>query len=75
MIVKFYGDLYMAQECTRQDYILQVIPKLVNQEVNEALTCCCNEEEIKKAVLKMGGDKASSLDRFLGYFFSNFIGS
>ncbi|XP_058768954.1 uncharacterized protein LOC131642755, partial [Vicia villosa] len=73
-IVEHFTNLF------NQNYVLQenglirkVIPKLVNDPINDMLTMIPSEEEIHKAVLNLNVDSSPWPDGFGGIFFHKYL--
>ncbi|CAL1382460.1 unnamed protein product [Linum trigynum] len=70
-VTTFYQTLFTRAERIDSS-ALQDFPKLVTNEINEALVLIPTNEEIKQAVFDLGSTKSPDPDGFAGLFFRRF---
>jgi hypothetical protein len=72
-VVNFYNNLFATNHLL-QDFSLvdEVIPELINDNVNALLTMIPNSEEIKSVVFGLNSDGAPGPDGFGAFFFQRY---
>lgn len=70
--IVFYKTLLTGEDLDEEGNLLDSIPDLISEEGNSFLLSPFSEEEIKKAVFDLGGDRAPGPDGFPAAFFQNF---
>lgn len=65
----YYNNLFSPNSPSMVPQCLQVFPKSVSAEMNEALLVPISLEEVKKAIFNLGSLKAPSPDSLNGLFF------
>lgn len=68
-IERFYSNLFTTSRPTNLDHVLNLIPTLVDNFVNDRLTRGVTDEEIKKAVFDMHPLKLLSSFKSIGILF------
>ena len=68
-IISFYKNLFSASQVQYVDEVLQFIPRMVSDSINEHLLSSVSNDEVKAAVFEMGPLKAPWPDGFSGIFY------
>ena len=71
---KFYQNLYSKQQNCKetQNEILNNLPNLMKNELNEQLTKSINKNELKQAIYQMENDKSPGIDGIPVEFYKTF---
>ena len=67
--IKFFSSLLRRDDHGEEDSLLESIPSLVSEEWNSFLLSPFSEEEIKREIFGLGGDRAPGPDGFPAAFF------
>lgn len=68
-VMDHYSGVYQSEGCQGMNSCLQVVPKLINDDMNYLLTRPVDDEEIRGAVFSLGALKAPGSDGLNGLFF------
>lgn len=69
---EFYKSLYTSVGERDMGAVLDIVPKLVSDEMNEVLEMEVDEKEIMSAVYELGALKAPGPDGFNGFFYQKY---
>lgn len=68
-IWQFYYELYTSSPTTHLSECIQVIPRLVSNDMNVSLMARVTASEVERVVFSLGSLKALGLDGFNGLFY------
>ncbi|CAN1761157.1 Transposon TX1 uncharacterized 149 kDa protein [Linum perenne] len=71
-ITTYFKKLFTAPDRNVDYNLVNEIPRVVTNEMNEELTQSISDEEVKKAVFDMGKDKAPGPDGYSGHFYRKY---
>lgn len=69
LTVEFFNKQFQAEDCERNNNMLQHIPKIITKEENEEMVRFSDNEEVLAAVKGLNENSASGSDSFTGSFF------
>lgn len=75
VLVDYYKPLFASSDQIVTPSILECVPTLITEEMNEALCCKFEESEVTKALHQMTPLKAPGLDGMPPLFYQHFWGS
>lgn len=71
MVLNHFNFVYTSNVSTSMNTCLDVIPKIVTDEINNELTTSVSISKLTNVVFSLGHDKAPGPDNWNGAFFQN----
>ncbi|XP_057994399.1 uncharacterized protein LOC131174664 [Hevea brasiliensis] len=70
-ILSFFKHLYRSSRPSGIQEVIELIPELVSQEMNDQLSAPVTDADVKKVIFDLGASKALGPDGFSGLFYQN----
>ncbi|CAA0813235.1 Unknown protein, partial [Striga hermonthica] len=71
-VSEFYRDLFTAERSSGGESIINLIPKSISEDMNQALLKPVSEEEVKEALFSLPADKSPGEDGMNAIFYQHF---